>query len=186
MNKELHLLIKEVKEINSTYELRTYIDNFCKEKNLQELENILIEVEKDIVVGENTFTTSSAQFEDIKNSPMIAGIKKANRQRLDNEINFRNLLNEKINELNLNTYPATNTNYKERGKNIPFKIVLLKRLGVIDWLNNNVKDKSNHYRIISVLIGGNEDNIRKYLTNSLPIDYDTEKQAKEFLNSKIY
>jgi len=75
---------------------------------------------------------------------------------------------------------------------IPIRIALLDSLNLISDLNNNVPNKENIYRIIHAIVGGNEDNVKKYClsligNNSLSQKQITRKHkefAQKYINEK--
>ncbi|PRA94542.1 hypothetical protein CQ046_22410 [Chryseobacterium sp. MYb7] len=75
---------------------------------------------------------------------------------------------------------------------IPIRIALLDSLNLINDLNNNVPNKENIYRIIHAIVGGNEDNVKKYCLsligkNSLSQKQITRKHkefARKYINEK--
>ncbi|MDR6403969.1 MULTISPECIES: hypothetical protein [Chryseobacterium] len=75
---------------------------------------------------------------------------------------------------------------------IPIRIALLDSLNLINDLNNNVPNKENIYRIIHAIVGGNEDNVKKYCLsligkNSLSQKQITRKHkefAQRYINEK--
>lgn len=75
---------------------------------------------------------------------------------------------------------------------IPIRIALLDSLNLINELNNNIPNKENVYRIIHAIVGGNEDNVKKYCLsligkNSLSQKQITRKHmdfAQKYINEK--
>lgn len=70
--------------------------------------------------------------------------------------------------------------YKERenGDNVPYKLALLDEMGVIANLNRQFPNKSDIYRILQFLTGGNIDNVKKYY-NSIYGNYSGANQITE-------
>lgn len=64
---------------------------------------------------------------------------------------------------------------KEKGLNIPYKLALLDELGVIKNLNIQYTNKSDIYRILQFLTGGNIDNVKDYY-NSIYGNYSGSNQ----------
>lgn len=69
-------------------------------------------------------------------------------------------------------------NEKERGSNVPYKLALLHEMKVIETLNLQFPSKSDIFRILKFLVGGNEDNIKDYY-NSIYGNYSGERQINE-------
>ncbi|RKT01035.1 hypothetical protein [Chryseobacterium defluvii] len=77
---------------------------------------------------------------------------------------------------------------------IPIRIAILDSLNLINDLNNNVPNKENIYRIIHAIVGGNEDNVKKYCLsligkNSLSQKQITKKHkefAQKYINEKKF
>lgn len=75
---------------------------------------------------------------------------------------------------------------------IPIRIALLDSLNLLGELNNSVPNKENIYRIIHAIVGGNEDNVKKYCLshigrNSLSQKQITKKHkefAKRYINEE--
>ncbi len=67
---------------------------------------------------------------------------------------------------------------KENGDNVPYKLALLDELGVITNLNRQFPNKSDIYRILQFLTGGNIDNVKKYY-NSIYGNYSGANQITE-------
>ncbi|RKT01034.1 hypothetical protein [Chryseobacterium defluvii] len=75
---------------------------------------------------------------------------------------------------------------------IPIRIAMLDSLNLISELNNSVPNKENIYRIIHAIVGGNEDNVKKYCLsligkNSLSQKQITKKHkefAQKYINEK--
>lgn len=64
---------------------------------------------------------------------------------------------------------------KEKGVNIPYKLALLDELGFIKNLNIQYTNKSDIYRILQFLTGGNIDNVKDYY-NSIYGNYSGSNQ----------
>ena len=77
-------------------------------------------------------------------------------------------------------------NEKEKGVNVPFKIAMLDELNILGMLKSKYQNKTDIYRIIQFIVGGNIDNIKDYY-NSIygnysgnnQIDPDHRAKAKE-------
>ncbi|PRA94541.1 hypothetical protein CQ046_22405 [Chryseobacterium sp. MYb7] len=75
---------------------------------------------------------------------------------------------------------------------IPIRIAILDSLNLISDLNNNVPNRENIYRIIHAIVGGNENNVKKYCLsligkNSLSQKQITKKHkefAQRYINDK--
>lgn len=65
--------------------------------------------------------------------------------------------------------------------NQPEKIGILLELGIMNELQN-IPIKEDRYRVMHAIIGGDYDNLKKYVING--ISNDNERTAKEFINSK--
>jgi len=51
---------------------------------------------------------------------------------------------------------------KEKGQNVPYKIAMLEKLGVLEHLNSRYPNETDRIKVIHYLTGGNEDNVKKY------------------------
>lgn len=72
---------------------------------------------------------------------------------------------------------------------IPIRIALLNSLNLISELNNTVPNKENIYRIVHAIVGGNEDNVKKYCLSLIGQSSTSQKQItkkhKEFAQKYI-
>ncbi|MCU7613901.1 hypothetical protein N0B16_05575 [Chryseobacterium sp. GMJ5] len=73
---------------------------------------------------------------------------------------------------------------------IPMRIALLDSLNLINDLNNNVPNKEDVYRIVHAIVGGNEDNVKKYCLSLIGKNSLSQKQItrkhKEFAQKYIH
>ncbi|CAI8733373.1 hypothetical protein [Chryseobacterium sp. IT-36CA2] len=75
---------------------------------------------------------------------------------------------------------------------IPIRIALLNSLNLINELNNTVPNKENLYRIVHSIVGGNEDNVKKYCLSLIGHNSTSQKQitkkhlefAQKYINEK--
>jgi hypothetical protein len=75
---------------------------------------------------------------------------------------------------------------------IPIRIAILDSLNLISDLNNNVPNKENIYRIIHAIVGGNENNVKKYCLSLIGQNSTSQKQitkkhrnfAQRYINEK--
>ncbi|WP_419869894.1 hypothetical protein [Chryseobacterium sp. CT-SW4] len=75
---------------------------------------------------------------------------------------------------------------------IPIRIAILNSLNLISELNNTVPNKENIYRIIHAIVGGNEDNVKKYCLSLIGKGSLSQKQitkkhkefAQRYINEK--
>ncbi|WP_277115259.1 hypothetical protein [Chryseobacterium sp.] len=75
---------------------------------------------------------------------------------------------------------------------IPIRIALLNSLNLINELNNTVPNKENIYRIVHSIVGGNEDNVKKYCLSLIGQNSTSQKQitkkhlefAQRYINEK--
>lgn len=75
---------------------------------------------------------------------------------------------------------------------IPIRIAMLNSLNLINELNNTVPNKENIYRIIHAIVGGNEDNVKKYCLSLIGQNIISQKQitkkhmdfAQKYINEK--
>ncbi|TLX24666.1 hypothetical protein FE904_14940 [Chryseobacterium indologenes] len=75
---------------------------------------------------------------------------------------------------------------------IPIRIALLNSLNLINELNTTVPNKENIYRIIHSIVGGNEDNVKKYCLSLIGQNSTSQKQitkkhldfAQKYINEK--
>ncbi|WP_330747606.1 hypothetical protein [Chryseobacterium sp. CP-77] len=76
--------------------------------------------------------------------------------------------------------------------NIPIRIALLNSLNLIGELNNSIPNKENIYRIFHAIVGGNEDNVKKYCLSLIGQSSTSQKQitkkhlefAQRYINEK--
>ncbi|GEN74210.1 hypothetical protein [Chryseobacterium lathyri] len=81
---------------------------------------------------------------------------------------------------------------KPNDNHIPIRIALLDSLNLIGELNNSVPNKENIYRIIHAIVGGNEDNVKKYCLSLIGRSSLSQKQitkkhkefAQRYINEK--
>lgn len=73
---------------------------------------------------------------------------------------------------------------KERGVNVPYKLALLDELGFIKGLNLQYPNKSDIYRILQFLTGGNIDNVTDYY-NSIYGNYSGSNQITDKHREKV-
>ncbi|GEN74211.1 hypothetical protein [Chryseobacterium lathyri] len=75
---------------------------------------------------------------------------------------------------------------------IPIRIAMLNSLNLINELNNTVPNKENIYRIVHAIVGGNEDNVKKYCLSLIGQNSTSQKQitkkhldfAQRYINEK--
>ena len=75
---------------------------------------------------------------------------------------------------------------------IPIRIAMLNSLNLISELNNTVPNKENIYRIVHAIVGGNEDNVKKYCLSLIGQNSTSQKQitkkhlefAQKYINEK--
>jgi hypothetical protein len=75
---------------------------------------------------------------------------------------------------------------------IPIRIAILNSLNLINELNNTVPNKENIYRIVHAIVGGNEDNVKKYCLSLIGQNSTSQKQitkkhlefAQKYVNGK--
>jgi hypothetical protein len=75
---------------------------------------------------------------------------------------------------------------------IPIRIALLNSLNIINDLHNTVPNKENIYRIVHAIVGGNEDNVKKYCLSLIGQNSTSQKQitkkhldfAQRYINEK--
>ncbi|MDV3927732.1 hypothetical protein CMT52_08935 [Elizabethkingia anophelis] len=95
-----------------------------------------------------------------------------------------------------NLYKALNIDFivSPNDNHIPIRIAILEKLNLISELNNSMPNREDIYRTIHAIVGGNEDNVKKYCLSIIGNNSTSQKQitkkhrdfAQKFINGKKF
>ncbi len=156
-------LFCDVIDFDWTDESKNHINRFFEIKKLQ----------RDLRVEQQEFT-----LRYLKIIRHIEDEKKEIERTLKHPQQLQNSANH-LTQLQLNApKQIDNHNPKERGQNVPYKLAMLDEMGVIKQLNTKYTNKTDIYKILQFITGGNIDNVEDYY-NSVYGNYSGNNQITE-------